>query len=69
MSRSVSKREALGIGVLLAALLLAGCGSASSGDDSRTVPVPEPAMESTLEPIDLVVLHTNDDWGETEPCG
>jgi hypothetical protein len=26
-------------------------------------PVPTPA------PLRLVVLHTNDNWGETEPCG
>jgi len=65
----MSKCEALGIAVLLAALLLVGCGSPSSGNDSPTVPFPEPAMESTPEPIDLVVLHTNDNWGETEPCG
>ncbi len=23
----------------------------------------------TAMPIQLVVLHTNDNWGETEPCG
>jgi hypothetical protein len=49
----MSKRDALGIAVLLlAGLLVASCAGASS-----------------LEPIELVVLHTNDNWGETEPCG
>jgi hypothetical protein len=24
---------------------------------------------ATPEPVQLVVLHTNDNWGETEPCG
>lgn len=24
---------------------------------------------STAEPLELIVLHTNDNWGETEPCG
>ena len=43
---------------------------------STTVPVvptetptdtPEPT--ATPAPLQLVVLHTNDNWGETEPCG
>jgi hypothetical protein len=29
------------------------------------VPTPTPAPVQ----IELVVLHTNDNWGETEPCG
>lgn len=69
MSRTVSNREALGIAVLLVVLFLVGCSHATSGIDSQTVLLPEPAVESTPEPIDLVVLHTNDNWGETEPCG
>ena len=28
-----------------------------------TTPAPAPS------PMQLVVLHTNDNWGETEPCG
>jgi hypothetical protein len=24
---------------------------------------------STAEPVTWVILHTNDNWGETEPCG
>lgn len=24
---------------------------------------------ATSSPLELVVLHTNDNWGETEPCG
>ncbi len=32
---------------------------------STPTPMPTPA----LSPIQLVVLHTNDNWGETEPCG
>ena len=65
----MAKREALGIAVLLAGLLLAGCGHAASSIDSRTMPSPELAAEPTPEPIEMVVLHTNDNWGETEPCG
>jgi hypothetical protein len=32
-------------------------------------PLATPAGASAREPVDLVVLHTNDNWGETEPCG
>jgi hypothetical protein len=35
--------------------------------------VPTPAATATVgeipAPSQLVVLHTNDNWGETEPCG
>lgn len=24
---------------------------------------------AVTEPLDIVLLHTNDNWGETEPCG
>lgn len=40
------------------------------------VPTPTPVPTLTpsptptpLPPVQLVVLHTNDNWGETEPCG
>ncbi len=46
---------------------------------SSPLPTPEPtAGEATSplptagaarEPLQLVVLHSNDNWGETEPCG
>jgi hypothetical protein len=32
-----------------------------------TATLPPPAAD--LSAVDLVLLHTNDDWGETEPCG
>jgi hypothetical protein len=32
---------------------------------STSVPTPTP----TAEPVQVVILHTNDNWGETEPCG
>ena len=32
-------------------------------------PTPVPAPSVDLDPLQLVVLHTNDNWGETEPCG
>ena len=40
--------------------------------EPTATPVPTPPTE-TLVPTpgssQLVVLHTNDNWGETEPCG
>jgi len=27
------------------------------------------AARAAAAPVQLVVLHTNDNWGETEPCG
>ena len=32
-------------------------------------PEPTPTQAPTVAPIQLTVLHTNDNWGETEPCG
>lgn len=69
--------------VLIPFLLLLGCmagapggfGHDTSGLDSagsplaRPFPVPSPAVAVTAAPTQLLILHTNDDWGETEPCG
>ena len=30
---------------------------------------PAPTSAPTPAPVQLTVLHTNDNWGETEPCG
>jgi hypothetical protein len=30
---------------------------------------PSPTFTATPVAMQLVVLHTNDNWGETEPCG
>lgn len=30
---------------------------------------PAPTLAPTPVPVQLTVLHTNDNWGETEPCG
>ena len=65
----MSKREQLVITMFLVGLLLAGCGTAASSIHSQTLPPPELTVEPTPKPIDLVVLHTNDNWGETDPCG
>lgn len=32
-------------------------------------PQPTPTLLPTPAPGQIVVLHTNDNWGETEPCG
>ncbi|MBN1660086.1 MAG: hypothetical protein JXA93_16920 [Anaerolineae bacterium] len=32
-------------------------------------PTPTPTPTPLPDPLPLVVLHTNDNWGETEPCG
>jgi hypothetical protein len=32
-------------------------------------PAQTPTPSVRVEPTQLVVLHTNDNWGETEPCG
>jgi hypothetical protein len=46
--------------------------AANSPLPSATVaPIPRPTSTATLlpAPVTLVILHTNDNWGETEPCG
>jgi hypothetical protein len=63
---------------------LASCGSLTSPTDppaaaserdtqasplAQLSPLPTPTSEPAPKPIELVVLHTNDNWGETEPCG
>jgi 2',3'-cyclic-nucleotide 2'-phosphodiesterase (5'-nucleotidase family) len=32
-------------------------------------PTPIPTSTPTPRPIELTVLHTNDTWGYSEPCG
>jgi hypothetical protein len=36
-----------------------------------SVPTPDPTATPAATPASgrVVVLHTNDNWGETEPCG
>lgn len=76
-----AKPSCIGMCLLAAwVLLLAGC-SATHGAESTllasplSTPIPIPTATQqvvaspTLGPVMLVVLHTNDNWGETEPCG
>lgn len=72
-------KRSLALWLVLLALLLAGCSTSdlsSPVEDTLAVsrvevgslyssPLPAP----TARPMGLVVLHTNDNWGETEPCG
>ena len=70
-----------GVWTLLAGLLLlAGCSSRGGAEGSLSVspvstPMPVPSSTPSVAPtpvagpVRLVVLHTNDNWGETEPCG
>lgn len=71
-------RQRVGVSILLYALVLAAC-YAPSGVDKPRSPLPTASAEATTAilpspsptraPVQLVVLHTNDNWGETEPCG
>ena len=64
---------------VLIGLVLFGCsGSMSTPTATLTftptktptpIPTPTPAPTPTPQPIELTVLHTNDTWGYSEPCG
>ncbi len=65
----MAKRGFLGVAVLLASLFLTACGGASTEVSPLSTGSPELAQDGAGTPIELTVLHTNDNWGETEPCG
>lgn len=81
----ISTRFWLSVVCLLAlGLVVTGCGSPTSGPDwqisplAQVSPLPAPTFTPTVlptptfaatKPMQLVVLHTNDNWGATEPCG
>jgi hypothetical protein len=70
----------LGVGLVSCASALPKSGSQAS-DSGQPVALPtaaptsQPATTATAAPsvtpalTELLVLHTNDNWGETEPCG
>jgi hypothetical protein len=61
---------ALGMFVVSCATVTPDAGLQSSLLPAKTsLPTRTPSPVPTREPIQLVVLHTNDNWGETEPCG
>jgi hypothetical protein len=59
----------MGIAALLLGLFVARCGGAPAGVNPQAGPTADSAADLTPLPLELVVLHTNDNWGETEPCG
>ncbi|NIV32644.1 MAG: hypothetical protein GWN58_25330 [Anaerolineae bacterium] len=68
--RIVSKRDTMGIALLLLlGLFAASCGDAPAGVNPEAGLPADLVADQTPLPLDLVVLHTNDNWGETEPCG
>jgi hypothetical protein len=61
---------ALGIFVVSCGTVTPGTGLSPSLLPTKTaLPIRTLTPIPTREPIQLVLLHTNDDWGETEPCG
>lgn len=64
-----SKRETLTIAVLMLGFLVAIHGCAPVPIDSEEGLAGYSTEDLTRLPLELVVLHTNDNWGETEPCG
>ena len=65
----VRRREILGAALVLLGVLVTACGPTPSDVNSDSVPLAEPAGSLPSVPMRLVVLHTNDNWGEPEPCG
>ncbi|GAB4402571.1 MAG: hypothetical protein Kow00123_12980 [Anaerolineales bacterium] len=60
MRRTILRAIAL---LVAAAVLLSGCGG------SAPTPAPSPTATQAPQAFDLVILHTNDVRGFTEPCG
>ena len=58
---------ALGLIVLVALLSWVALSSAARSGESESVASKEPTPAS--EPLTLRLLHTNDTWGQTRPCG
>ncbi|HUT15148.1 MAG TPA: hypothetical protein VMY98_02770 [Anaerolineae bacterium] len=52
-------------------LFLVGCGVVESTPTAKPTAVPtlRPTATPVPQPLDLVVVHTNDVLGYTEPCG
>jgi hypothetical protein len=69
----LSLRVGLVLLLLATALGMVGCGTteptSTPQPTSTPRPTPLPTASPTPEPLDLVVLHTNDVLSYTEPCG
>ena len=79
------RRLAKVAGFLALCLVAVGCATDTSGlrsgisspqqvspvATSTAVPTATyvPTPTATAGPVQMVILHTNDNWGETEPCG
>jgi 2',3'-cyclic-nucleotide 2'-phosphodiesterase (5'-nucleotidase family) len=68
------------VALLIVLGLVVSCGGTTPEADSQVSPLapaspllPTVTMAPTATPapapIQLTILHTNDNWGETEPCG
>jgi hypothetical protein len=55
--------------LLILLVLVLGCGQSPSSLDLLSGPGLEPVSGPSRGPMELTVLHTNDNWGETDPCG
>ncbi len=60
MNRAIKANARWALLGLAGAVVLAGCSS---------VALSNPPPTATPQPFDLVLLHTNDTVGYTEPCG
>jgi hypothetical protein len=83
LDRSRDCSAFLTIWLLAVVLLLVSCGTPGPETELETSPLahdsplssplatPTASLASTRvrAPLELTVLHTNDNWGETEPCG
>jgi ABC-type glycerol-3-phosphate transport system substrate-binding protein len=65
MSLRITRVAAL----LVLLVLVSGCGQSSSNLDLPSGSGLEPASAPNRGPMELTILHTNDNWGETDPCG
>lgn len=64
-----SKRETLKMVLILVGVLVTSYGCAPVPMNSQGGFPASSTVDLISAPFDLVVLHTNDNWGETEPCG
>jgi ABC-type glycerol-3-phosphate transport system substrate-binding protein len=55
--------------LLVLLVLVLGCGQSSSNLDLQSGSGLEPASGPSRGSMELTILHTNDNWGETDPCG
>jgi 2',3'-cyclic-nucleotide 2'-phosphodiesterase (5'-nucleotidase family) len=71
MLRERLRRQVLRLVLLALAVPVTGCGAVEPTLTStpRPTATSKPTSTPTPQPLSLTVLHTNDVWGETEPCG